>query len=106
MMVVEDCGEIPVCEYEQESPSSCPRPRHRVPDGRQGAESAFDKGLRVPVRPCVTVVQDMSVDECCRLMENIKSDGFPSSMRMAIFAELSPRRIWRVTMTRAIRVRL
>ena len=64
MMVVEDCGEIPVCEYGTRKPIGVVTDRDIV--CRTVAKGLNPLAIKVSAclsAPCVTVVQDMSVDE-------------------------------------------
>ncbi|HXI84298.1 MAG TPA: CBS domain-containing protein [Verrucomicrobiae bacterium] len=70
MMVAEDCGQIPVCEYGTRKPIGVVTDRDIV--CRTIAKGLNPLAIKVSAclsAPCITVVQDMSVDECRRLME-------------------------------------
>jgi len=70
MMVAEDCGQIPVCEYGTRKPIGVVTDRDIVCRTlAKGLNPLATKVSACLSAPCVTVVQDMSVDECRRLME-------------------------------------
>ena len=78
MMVVEDCGEIPVCKYGTRKPIGVVTDRDIV--CRTVAKGLNPLSIKVSAclsAPCVTVVQDMSVDECRRLMEEYQVRRLP-----------------------------
>jgi len=78
MMVAEDCGEIPVCEYGTKKPIGVVTDRDIVCRTiAKGLNPLSMKASACLSAPCVTVVQDMSVDECCRLMEEYQVRRLP-----------------------------
>jgi len=78
MMLAEDCGQIPVCEYGTRKPIGVITDRDIV--CRTIAQGLNPLSIKVSAclsTPCITVVQDMSVDECCRLMEEYQVRRLP-----------------------------
>jgi CBS domain-containing protein len=78
MMVAEDCGQIPVCEFGTSKPigvvTDCDIVCRTIANGLNLLAIKVSACLSAP---CVTVVQDMSVNECCRLMEEHQMRRLP-----------------------------
>jgi CBS domain-containing protein len=70
MMVVEDCGQIPVCGHGSLKPIGVITDRDIVCRAiAKRRNPIITKASACMSEPCVVIPQDATVEECCRLME-------------------------------------